>query len=339
MTKYHVSEYSRVMSLLSIFGEVFCDFSVYPYAGVGYRTDISILTKKRKFNINPIPLCNIEVKNGLGLTGTDPNLQNIHYYRKITSQLPGNGINPFLLISIVGHDYLQAFGAVTTESEYISCSPLYHPLSMMFELKLNDTIEEVANFLYRINWLLHEIDDYYVSGSTITMPYFFDSRFAGVQLIQPAMYRCQFGDMNVIVKFTRTYGEDVHRFMYDEGFAPNLFMVEKLAGGWLAVVMEHTSCERVGDDEIEECKQFLTNSFLPKLSSKRYVHGDLRLPNIMKVNGKFIVLDYDWAGEINAVKFPHDINMKLSWPESVKPGKYITTISDKQTVEKLVELK
>lgn len=60
-----------------------------------------------------------------------------------------------------------------------------------------------------------------------------------------------------------------------------------------------------------------------------YVHG---VANIIKSGGKFIVLDYDWAGKDGIVRFPSDLNTKLPWPESVKPGGNITASADNEIV-------
>ena len=152
------------------------------------------------------------------------------------------------------------------------------------------------------------------------------------------MYQCLFEGKKVLVKFTRNYGEEVHRFMYDKGFAPELLNVEKLQGGWLAVVMKYIDGVRVPTEDVENCKQFLESLVLPALSKMKYVHGDLRLPNIIKLDKKYIVLDYDWAGTEGSTRFPLDLNTKLPWPESVEPGGCITVTSDHDTVENIVDL-
>ena len=45
----------------------------------------------------------------------------------------------------------------------------------------------------------------------------------------------------IVVKFTQTYLGDVHRRLANRGFAPELYAVEDLAGGWKMVVMEYLS--------------------------------------------------------------------------------------------------
>lgn len=152
------------------------------------------------------------------------------------------------------------------------------------------------------------------------------------------MYQCQFENRKVVVKFTLTYGKEVHEFMYDEGIAPKLLMVEKLKGGWIAVVMEYIAGEST-KWRSRGMQTVFNQVSLTKLKERNYVHGDLWLANIMKHNEKFILLDYDWAGTERVVHFPLDLNTKLKWQESVIPGGYITTISDYETVENLANLK
>ena len=41
-----------------------------------------------------------------------------------------------------------------------------------------------------------------------------------------------------VVKFCQTYSEAVHRLLAGNGFAPKLYGIEVLPGGWLMVVME-----------------------------------------------------------------------------------------------------
>lgn len=100
MTKSYNCEDSSLTALFFIFQEVFTEFSLFPNAGKGYRTDISFHARKRKLDGKELLLGNVELKHGLGQGNTNPNLQNIHYYRKLCSK--DNGINPFLLLSTFG---------------------------------------------------------------------------------------------------------------------------------------------------------------------------------------------------------------------------------------------
>lgn len=115
-------------------------------------------------------------------------------------------------------------------------------------------------------------------------------------------------DQDLVVTFTLQYGREVHS-------SPKLFDVVELKGNWLAVIMELVEGERVEDDEEKPmCQKFYKEVVLPKLMKKGYVHGDLRLANVMRRNGKYMLLDYDWAGKSGEVHFPLNLNYDLNWP-------------------------
>ena len=111
--------------------------------------------------------------------------------------------------------------------------------------------------------------------------------------------------------------------------------MQTLKGGWLAIVMEFINGHKISITnraDQQKCKDFLKQTVLSKLKKRNYVHGDLRLTNIMKYNGQFLVLDYDWAGVDGCARFPLDLNTMLRWPESVVPGGHITALINEQIV-------
>ena len=96
--------------------------------------------------------------------------------------------------------------------------------------------------------------------------------------------------------------------------------------------MEYIIGTRVSNEEVDDCKQFLMESVLPKLSERKYVHGDLRMcfANIIKSNEIYGVR-YDLSGKEGEVRFPLDLNTRLSWPVEVIPGGCITANTDYKT--------
>ena len=52
------------------------------------------------------------------------------------------------------------------------------------------------------------------------------------------LYRAKYHGKTVIVKFTRTYNEDLDRFCHSKGFAPELFVCQKATPNFKIVVME-----------------------------------------------------------------------------------------------------
>ena len=335
MTAVYPSEEERIEQIHETLA-YFDRFRARSFRTNKYRTDITILqSKRRRYNDRPCVLANIEVKNGLGMTNSDANLQNVNYYKCLVPQEDRCGINPLLLISMVGCDYLQAFGAILTETKEISCSPLGPPLSMLYEHRVTSSIDLMAIFWYKVEYLLNELDQFYTDAEIILYPYYFGNEFTHIKMMRPGLYKCTYNEQQVVVKFTRSYGTDVHEYMYQSGFAPKLIDFTKLDGGWIVVLMEFVDGDRVQKEEAQECKHFIEAHILPKLQEKNYVHGDLRLSNIIRFNKKFIVIDYDWAGTNGEARFP--VNL-LQWPKSVNPGGFITNASDIETVQMMEKL-
>ena len=336
MTKSYVSEQERLTEVKKILTHWFPNYKIFSTGTKNFQTDVTFFQKKRKFNTPQLVLANIEIKNGLGQTNTDANLQNVHYYNHLTPQQ--KGINPLLLISLVGRDYLQAFGAVRTESNHVSCSPLCPPLSMLFEHRITTTIDSMIIFWYKVKCLLEQLDKYYCEGTEIIYPYFFNNTFTNIKQISAGIYQCFLDDKKVIVKFTVSYGIEVHQYMHQAGFAPEVIKFTNL-GNWNAVVMEYVHGTKVETEvEIQECKDFIKQHILPELQKNNYVHGDLRLANIIKRHNNFILIDYDWADKDGVAHFPVNLNFKLTWPESVRAGGRITKQTDIDTVEILEKL-
>ena len=88
----------------------------------------------------------------------------------------------------------------------------------------------------------------------------------------------------IVVKFTRTYLEVVHRLLADNRFALKLIAVEDLVGGWKMVVMEYLlGWEMLGEKPYEERlkhKERLKKA-LHIIHDQGFVHGDIRWPNIL----------------------------------------------------------
>ena len=61
-------------------------------------------------------------------------------------------------------------------------------------------------------------------------------------------------------------------------------------------------------------------NIVDRLKDEKYVHGDLRTNNIMirkdspRECPDLRVVDFDWAGEDNRVRYPADRNTNIKWP-------------------------
>jgi serine/threonine protein kinase len=116
----------------------------------------------------------------------------------------------------------------------------------------------------------------------------------------------------IVVKFTRTYSEYVHNLLAAEGFAPELFAVEDLAGGWKMVVMEFlldsdwTMLEMKKHSERSRYKGKLWRA-LSVIHGKEFVHGDVRGPNIfVSKNGDVKLIDFDYCGRHEQGRYPRE---------------------------------
>lgn len=115
------------------------------------------------------------------------------------------------------------------------------------------------------------------------------------------------------IKFVRRYGKEVHQWCLERGLAPKLLGFEKLAGGWLMVVMEHLDEPWVHLSNTDnpwshaELKGPIQAVITQLHEEGCMVHGDIRETNIMvkKTGGSdFMLVDFDWAGRIGEVKYP-----------------------------------
>ncbi|PIL30486.1 transporter [Ganoderma sinense ZZ0214-1] len=137
------------------------------------------------------------------------------------------------------------------------------------------------------------------------------------------------GSIHVYVKLVDRYGQDVHRLLSDEGFAPKLRWFGPVCGGSSMVIMDKvdgTTIQQFIDDESGNLPE-LSEADLGGLDEARallrkhgFVHGDLRPPNVMlrinsdKSNSIFLV-DFDWAGKDGEVRYPnYPLNPDVLWP-------------------------
>ncbi|CAJ0925060.1 15994_t:CDS:2, partial [Entrophospora sp. SA101] len=126
---------------------------------------------------------------------------------------------------------------------------------------------------------------------------------------------------NCIIKFVKTYGDDVHELCYTNGFAPELFAINTInLSEYKLVVMEDLEeqgykCVReiwrlLSLDDRETLKSKI-NRAIKNIHSAKYVHGDMRIDNIMakmyKTEWSIKIVNFDWAGTLNEAKYPLSI--------------------------------
>ena len=105
-------------------------------------------------------------------------------------------------------------------------------------------------------------------------------------------------------------------------------MCKKLCGGWYVNVMAKMEGSKLKFNVTRPVKEALRYA-IDTMHTEDYVHGEMRPQNILVVNdSRVCILDFDWAGKTNAVRYPVALNMKRMWHPDVKPGGLITKDHD-----------
>jgi serine/threonine protein kinase len=146
----------------------------------------------------------------------------------------------------------------------------------------------------------------------------------------------------IVVKFVERYSERAHRLLAKEGLAPRLlhFGPLELYGSLSMVVMEYIRGEtftksKMNNDTVETVKSEIKCA-LTVLHENGLVFGDLRPPNVMITKEKKVMLiDFDWAGEVGQVRYPHLLSPAVMWPKSAQPLGPILIEHDLEMLERL----
>ena len=139
--------------------------------------------------------------------------------------------------------------------------------------------------------------------------------------------------LQVLVKLVpRSYSQDVHKHMADNGLAPKLYGYAEVKDVPTAYVMEyldpsiwqtlHQLSKPKNKPNKPTANQLrgVLQKIIAALDEKKYVHGDLRSNNIMirtDVMDKSVelkVVDFDWAGKAGQVYYPAERNEEIQWP-------------------------
>ena len=124
----------------------------------------------------------------------------------------------------------------------------------------------------------------------------------------------------IVVNFVDRYGIEPHELLASEGLAPRLMNFSDLAkrrpwhwyDGFGMVVMEHlegtTLAEKYAGSVVSDEVWTAVTKAIGILAGKDLVHGDLRRPNMMVLNGdgkeQVRIIDFDWSGRAAVVRYP-----------------------------------
>jgi len=123
----------------------------------------------------------------------------------------------------------------------------------------------------------------------------------------------------------------VHKAWYNAGYAPELFDVQELEGGFKMIAMEYLGPPwqtLAGlDTTTKESARVVVKEALQSVQNlcAGTVHGDARDVNIMvkRTEKSFDVrfVDFDWAGQESSSTYPLNMNhITIAWPEGVADG-------------------
>ena len=176
---------------------------------------------------------------------------------------------------------------------------------------------------------------------------YFACRLASARVLFKAEYRVANADATVaIVKLSTSYGRSVHDYLAEKGHAPGLLKYEQF-GRCVVVVMKEVVNARdlseflaVADMAARENAKTKLTKILEEMHAMNYVHGDIREPNILvDEDGKFQIVDFDWAGEFGEVTYPTNIRIEAFLGTDINPGMHIAKFHDMAQLSYIMEPK
>ena len=153
----------------------------------------------------------------------------------------------------------------------------------------------------------------FTNSEGITTLFTYSKRFDPSKLI----FIAAIDQSKLFIKFTQCYSKDAHQYCATAGFAPKLYSVTQLPAGWFMVVMEYLEPAMYRNLEPQDKEStHLVKEIVTHLHKGGFVHGDIRPINMMvhrewySITGerKLLLLDFDWAGPEDEVKYPLDVN-------------------------------
>ena len=288
----------------------------------GCETDGTILRNDGTF------LCNLEVKNEKGTGGGDPYMQNLAYFINFFDTEKNC---PCFLLELCGPSF-SVSGIVNT-FESIICEPLT-PSYSLFPVPLSHLNEGIIRMFSALVNALHKLSE--LKDSTLsTFPYCPLNNILIEEHLQNLTFSGKSDGKDVIIKYCKRYGREVHECLEKNGFSPKLLLVEDMKPNIKFVVMEKLNLRDLNDKDSVEAD---ANRILEILHENNYVHGDLRFCN-MKINvdtNRLTVLDFDWAGVNGRDVYPLFMNENIKWPEGAKSGNFLQFEHDKEFIDRLL---
>ena len=145
------------------------------------------------------------------------------------------------------------------------------------------------------------------------------------------VYKAVYNDIDVIVKFTTTYGEEVHKFCFEKGFAPQLFICQEVSIQHSMIIMEEiygvtvTQYLQGKDNTVKHAIKVQCDTMLQTMHKAGFCHGDFRPCNLMiDKHNKLFLIDFDWSGKAGSTKYPYFMNHRgIDWANGATDGEYL----------------
>jgi serine/threonine protein kinase len=157
------------------------------------------------------------------------------------------------------------------------------------------------------------------------------------------------GNEKICVKFARRYSKEAHMKCASMGFAPQLRGFEELPGGWYMAIMDYLDaasyqelCSALPELSLASKKNTAReiHEAISALHQAGYVHGDIRSNNVMKKKGDggIMLVDFDWAGIIEEVRYPMNVNIvEIGRPQGAYDGQLILAEHDVAMVDSIFQ--
>ena len=143
----------------------------------------------------------------------------------------------------------------------------------------------------------------------------------------------------------------MHKFCADKGIAPKVYGYENINCDWKMVTMEYFSDYKLLTDPPLEKDQKMKlqrkiKNAVQEMHSEGLVHGDLRECNILYKEEEeknrdgdiqVKIIDFDWGGKEEAVRYPPRLDPNISWPLGVQTNKQIKQIHDSDLLQSTIE--
>ena len=146
--------------------------------------------------------------------------------------------------------------------------------------------------------------------------------------------------VQVVVKFAHSYSKEAHALLAEASLAPTLWhcAYEEDVNMWV-VVMDYvqgaTGWTQLSLEQGESLREAVRI-----LHAQDMVFGDLRAPNVLVLEKKAMVVDFDWAGREGSARYPNDISLDaedgLGWHEGVSREGLIEKAHDLYMLERVI---